>query len=118
VRGVLLVLSHLATSALVIVVITGGYNVMQDTTHASMPLLAMPWGRLLAAEISCVVLATVLVAGTAWWILPNCTRTRNATIRAPAVQRRFNRALLLEAVVMLAVLTLAAVLGHTAPTTG
>ena len=113
------VLSHLATSALVVVVITGGYNVMQETTHASMPLLAKLWGRLLAAKLSCVALATVLGGWNRMVVLPKLhMHAERHSPDYPVVQRRFNRALVAEAVVMLAVLTLAAVLGHTAPSTG
>jgi copper resistance protein D len=110
-------LSHLATSALVIVLVTGFYNVVQDTAHAGAPLLSMPWGRLLAAKLTCVVVAIVLGGWNRQVVLPGLRR--RAEQNDPgyfAAQRRFDTALAVEALVMLAVLSLAAVLGHTAPT--
>jgi copper resistance protein D len=112
-------LSHLATSALVVVIVTGFYNVVQDTAHASAPLFSMPWGQLLAAKLACVVVATVLGGWNRLVVLPGLrTRAEQNEPGYFAVQRRFDGALAVEAVAMLLVLTLAAVLGHTAPTVG
>jgi len=110
-------LSHLATSALVVVLVTGVYNVVQDTAHASAPLLAMTWGRLLTAKLTCVVLAILLGGWNRMVVLPDLhARAERNDMGYPAVQRRFDTALSGEAIIMLMVLTLAAVLGHTAPT--
>jgi len=113
-------LSHLATAALVVVLVTGFYNVLQDTAHASASLLHIGWGRVLAAKLSCVVLAIVLGGWNRMMVLP-ALRMHADDQNDPAYtaqQRRFDRALAAEAVTMLAVLSLAALLGHTSPTAG
>ncbi|WP_156992304.1 CopD family protein [Paraburkholderia oxyphila] len=112
-------LSHLATSALVVVLGTGFYNVLQDTAHAGAPLLDMNWGRLLAAKLTCVMAAILLGGWNRLVVLPDLrARAHRDDPDYHVVQHRFNRALVMEAAVMFAVLTLAAVLGHTAPTAG
>jgi copper resistance protein D len=112
-------LSHLATAALVIVLVTGFYNVLQDTAHASAPLLHMGWGRVLVAKLVCVALAIVLGGWNRMVVLPALRLRAGQNDPACTVQqRRFERALAAEAVVMLAVLALAALLGHTSPTAG
>jgi copper resistance protein D len=112
-------LSHLATAALVVVLVTGFYNVLQDTAHASAPLLQLGWGRVLVAKLACVVLAIVLGGWNRMMVLPALrTRAEQNDPAFAAQQRRFDRALAAEAAVMLAVLSLAALLGHTSPTAG
>jgi len=112
-------LSHLATAALVVVLVTGFYNVLQDTAHASAALLQMGWGRVLVAKLACVVLAIVLGGWNRMVVLPALrTRAEQNDPAYTAQQRRFDRALAAEAVIMLAVLSLAALLGHTSPTAG
>jgi len=112
-------LSHLATAALVVVLVTGFYNVLQDKAHASAPLLHMGWGKVLVAKLACVVLAIVLGGWNRMVVLPALRMRAEQNDPAYTVQqRRFDRALAAEAVVMLAVLSLAALLGHTSPTTG
>ncbi|RKE37877.1 putative copper resistance protein D [Paraburkholderia sp. BL23I1N1] len=112
-------LSHLATAALVFVLVTGFYNAVQDTAQASAPLLRTHWGRLLAAKLACVVLVTLLGGWNRMAILPDLLvlAERNDP-DSPAAQRRFDGVLSVEALVMLAVLALAAVLGHMSPTGG
>lgn len=67
-------LSHLATAALVVVLLTGFYNVLQDTAHANASLLHMGWGRVLVAKLTCVCWLSHWAAGTAWWCCPDCAR--------------------------------------------
>lgn len=112
-------LSHLATAALVFVLVTGFYNAVQDTAQASAPLLSTEWGRLLAVKLACVALATMLGGWNRVAILPHLLvlAARNDP-DCPAEQRRFDGVLSVEALIMLAVLALAAVLGHTSPTGG
>jgi copper resistance protein D len=112
-------LSRLATAALVIVLVTGFYNVVQDTAQAGAPIFAITWGRVLAAKLTCVALAIVLGGWNRLVILPSLrTRAEQHDPGYLATQHRFDQLLTVEAVAMLAVLTLAAVLGHTAPTIG
>jgi copper resistance protein D len=113
-------LSHLATTALLVVLITGVYNVMQDTAHASQPLFGMAWGRVLAAKLTCVVLAIALGGWNRMVVLPAlCARAEQHDAAGYlALQRSFDRWLTIEAFIMLAVLTIAGVLGHTSPTGG
>ncbi|WP_233864366.1 copper resistance D family protein [Paraburkholderia adhaesiva] len=112
-------LSHLATLALVVVLLTGFYNAMQDTAHASAPLFGTAWGRLLAAKLACVALATALGGWNRMVVLPDLhARAERRDPAYPAAQRRFDSLLAVEALAMLAILVLAAVLGHTSPTGG
>ena len=112
-------LSHLATAALVVVLVTGFYNVLQDTAHAGAPLLHIGWGRVLVAKLLCVVLAIVLGGWNRMIVLPTLRMRAEQDDPAYKVQqRRFDRALAAEALVMLTVLSLAALLGHTSPTAG
>ena len=112
-------LSHLATAALVVVLVTGFYNVLQDTARANASLLEMSWGRVLIAKLACVVLAIVLGGWNRMVVLPALRmRAEQNDPAYAAQQRRFDRTLAVEAVVMLAVLSFAALLGHTSPTMG
>ncbi|WP_407671903.1 CopD family protein [Paraburkholderia hospita] len=112
-------LSQLATVALAVVLVTGFYNAMQDTAHASAPLFGTAWGRLLATKLACVALATSLGGWNRLVVLPDLhARAERLDPAYPAVQRRFDSLLLTEALAMLAILALAPVLGHMAPTGG
>jgi putative copper resistance protein D len=112
-------LSYLATAMLVVVLITGFYNVMQDTAQASAPLSGMAWGRILAAKLACVIAAVALGGWNRLKVLPDLRATAQQDGPAVlAVQARFNTWLAVEALAMLAVLAIAAVLGHTSPTGG
>ncbi|MFC5431380.1 CopD family protein [Paraburkholderia denitrificans] len=112
-------LSYLATAALVLVLVTGFYNAVQDTAQTSAPLFSTDWGRLLATKLVCVVLATLLGGWNRLSVLPRLLllAARNDP-DYPAAQRLFDSVLVVEALIMLAVLGLAAVLGHTSPTGG
>ncbi|MCA8276545.1 CopD family protein [Burkholderia sp. AU30280] len=112
-------LSHLATGAFAVVLVTGLYNVLQDTAHTGAALFGIAWGRVLAAKLTCVAFAALLGGWNRLVVLPDLRlRAERHDTGYPAAQRRFDRALAVEAVVMVAVLALAALLGHTAPTAG
>lgn len=112
-------LSYLATAALVVVLVTGFYNVMQDTTQANVGLFSMPWGRILAAKLVCVAAAVGLGGWNRLVVLPELrSRAQQSGPAFSAVQERFDALLSVEALAMLAILAIAAVLGHTAPTGG
>jgi copper resistance protein D len=112
-------LSHLATMALVVVLVTGLYNVMQDTAQASAPLFAMDWGRILAAKLASVAAAVAIGGWNRLAVLPDLrAKAWQDGPGFPATQARFDGWLSLEALVMLGVLAIAAVLGHTSPTGG
>ncbi|MDR5806413.1 MULTISPECIES: CopD family protein [unclassified Caballeronia] len=112
-------LSYLATAALVVVLITGFYNVLQDTGEADVRFFATPWGRILAAKLVCVAAAVGLGGWNRLVVLPklHAQALRDDSSFA-ATQKRFDVLLSVEALAMLVILTIAAVLGHTAPTRG
>jgi putative copper resistance protein D len=109
-------LSHLATIALGVVILTGIYNVTQDTAHLAAPLLSVFYGRLLTLKLALVAVAVLLGGINRMGCLP---RLQAGTIDGSAtlhrMQRAFDRLLAIEAIAMLAVLIVAAVLGHTSP---
>ncbi|WP_207002370.1 CopD family protein [Trinickia mobilis] len=112
-------LSHLATSALLVVLITGFYNVMQDTEQASVPFFGMAWGWILLAKLACVAAAVALGGWNRVVVLPDLhARARQDGSAFMAAQGRFDTWLAIEVLVMLAVLAIAAVLGHTSATGG
>ncbi|QCP51983.1 CopD family protein [Trinickia violacea] len=112
-------LSHLATSALLVVLITGFYNVMQDTEQASVPFFGMAWGWIILAKLACVAAAVALGGWNRVLVLPDLhAQARQDGSAFMAAQGRFDAWLSIEALVMLAVLAIAAVLGHTSPTGG
>ncbi|MGA7779979.1 MAG: CopD family protein [Paraburkholderia sp.] len=112
-------LSHLATMALVVVILTGIYNATQDTAHLAAPLLSVLYGRILALKLVFVTLAVLLGGYNRMVYLP---RLQVSAIEGGAAysdaQRCFNRLLTIEAVAMVAVLAVAGVLGHTSPSGG
>lgn len=109
-------LSHLATIALGVVVISGIYNATQDTAHLNAPLLNVLYGRVLTLKLGFVTLAVLLGGYNRMIHLPHL---QAAAVEGGAAyhdaQRGFNRLLAAEAVVMLLVLITAGVLGHTSP---
>ncbi|WP_051481747.1 CopD family protein [Paraburkholderia nodosa] len=112
-------LSHLAAAALLVVLITGLYNVMQDTAQAGAPFFGMAWGRILSAKLVCVAAAVALGGWNRRMVLPDlCAQARQDGSGFMAAQGRFYAWLTVEALVMLAILVFAAVLGHTSPTGG
>ncbi|MGF6660073.1 putative copper resistance protein D [Paraburkholderia atlantica] len=112
-------LSHLATAALVVVLVSGLYNVMQVTGQASVPFLNMGWGRILTAKLVCVAAAVALGGWNRLVVLPDLRgRARQDGPAFMAAQGRFIAWLSVEALAMLAVLAFAAMLGHTSPMGG
>lgn len=112
-------LSYLATAALVVVLVTGLYNVMQDTGQPDVRLFTMPWGRILAAKLVCVTAAVGLGGWNRLVVLPELRAQAHQDGSAfMATQERFHALLFVEALAMLAILAITAVLGHTSPTGG
>jgi putative copper resistance protein D len=112
-------LSHLATIALAVVIVTGIYNATQDTAHLTAPLLGVLYGRVLTLKLVFVTLAVLLGGYNRMFYLPRLQHT--AAGSGPAyrdAQRSFDRLLAVEAVAMVAVLMVAGVLGHTSPSGG
>jgi copper resistance protein D len=112
-------LSHLATIALAVVIATGIYNATEDTAHLSAPLLSVLYGRMLTLKLVFVTLAVLLGGCNRMVYLPRLQHAAadNDTAYREA-QRRFDRLLAIEAIVMVAVLAVAGVLGHTSPSGG
>jgi putative copper resistance protein D len=112
-------LSHLATVALGVVIVTGIYNATLDTAHLTVPLLSVLYGRVLTLKLLFVTLAVLLGGYNRMTYLPKLQATAADGGRAfRDVQRRFDRLLVIEAMAMLAVLAVAAVLGRTSPSGG
>jgi putative copper resistance protein D len=82
-------------------------------------LLSVPYGQLLTAKLTLVIVAVVLGAYNRMIYLPRFSRVAggedSAVLRA---LRSFERLLVLEALAMLGVLIVAAILGHTSPSGG
>jgi putative copper resistance protein D len=94
-------LSHLATVALAVVIVTGIYNATQDTAHLTVPLLGVLYGRVLALKLVLVTLAVLLGGYNRMIYLPRLQHT--AADGGPAyrdAQRSFDRLLAVEAVAM------------------
>ena len=109
-------LSQLATIALGVVIVTGIYNATQNTAHLSAPLLSVLYGRMLTLKLVFVVLAVLLGGYNRMTHLPHLQSVLADGGKAfGEAQRRFNRLLVIEALIMLVVLAAAAVLGHTSP---
>jgi copper resistance protein D len=112
-------LSHLATIALAVVITTGIYNATEDTAHLSAPLLSVLYGRMLTFKLVFVTLAVLLGGCNRMVYLPRLQHSvagNDAAYRE--AQSHFDRLLAVEAVVMVAVLAVAGVLGHTSPSGG
>ncbi len=114
-------LSHLATLAMAVVIMTGLYNFGQSAAQTNAPLLATAYGRLLALKLALVVSAIALGGWNRFIVLPRLEAALKpgeaAHARAAAAGlRRFDRLLAIEACVMALILITAAVLGHTPPT--
>lgn len=114
-------LSHLATVALAVVLISGIYNATRDTAAATVPLLSTPYGKILVVKLVVVAFAVMLGGWNRMSYLPQMRVRLDATDSDPArarAVRHFDRLLAIEAVAMVAILILAGVLGHTSPTSG
>lgn len=112
-------LSHLATMALAVVIATGIYNAAQDMAHLKTPLLSALYGQVLILKLVFVTLAVLLGGCNRMIYLPRLQRaSTNPNAAYRDAQRKFDRLLAVEAIVMVAVLIAAGVLGHTSPTGG
>jgi copper resistance protein D len=112
-------LSHLATGALAVVIVTGIYNATQDTAHLTTPLLDMLYGRVLTLKLIVVTVAVLLGAYNRMIYLPRLQHSVAGGGQAHRnAQCSFDRLLAVEAVAMLAILIVAGVLGHTSPSGG
>jgi putative copper resistance protein D len=112
-------LSHLATGALAVVIVTGIYNATQDTAHLTAPLLSVLYGRVLTLKLLFVTSAVLLGGYNRMIYLPRLQHTAADGGQAYSdAQRSFDRLLAVEAIAMLAVLAIAGVLGHTSPSGG
>ena len=108
--------SHLAAISLVVVLLTGISNVLWDTRGVRGQLMMLPWGQILSIKLVCVVLAILLGGWNRMVVLPDLhTQSRMQGTTFDAILSRFGRLLSVEAVVMLVILTIAAILGHTSP---
>ncbi|SAL80001.1 CopD family protein [Caballeronia telluris] len=109
-------LLHLATVALAVVIVTGLYNATQNMAHLGAPLLSVLYRQMLALKLAFVTLAVMLGGYNRMIYLP---RLESAMTGDGAVllhaQRGFDRLLAVEALAMVAVLMVAAVLAHTSP---
>lgn len=111
-------LSHLATIALGVVIVSGIYNATQDTAHLSAPLLSVLYGRVLTVKLVFVTLAVLLGGYNRMIHLPHLQAAAQDDDAYRDAQRGFDRLLAVEAIAMLAVLIAAGVLGHTSPSGG
>jgi putative copper resistance protein D len=112
-------LSHLATIALAVVIVTGIYNATQDTAHHPAPSLGVLYGRVLTLKLAFVTLAVLLGGYNRMIYLPRLQHSAaGGGLAYREAQRSFDRLLAVEAVAMVAVLIVAGVLGHTSPSGG
>ncbi len=112
-------LSHLATMALAVVIVTGIYNATQDTAHLRAPLLSVLYGRVLTLKLVFVTLAVLLGGYNRMVYLPRLqAMAAEGGAAYRDAQRRFDRLLTIEAIAMVTVLAAAGVLGHTSPSGG
>ncbi len=121
-------LSFSATIALACVIATGIYNAAHIVTRTSAPLMHTAYGRLLVIKIALVAFAAMLGALNRVVRLPQLRDARALTIASPMERRgdrvycdtarAFDRTIALEALTLLLVLVIAAVLAHTSPFEG
>lgn len=113
-RGVLIRvagrLSHLAGWALAVVIATGLFNAQRGLGGALAPLSESGWGHVLTLKGALVMLAVLLGALNRTSALPRLRKTAS-TVDA----HTFRNVLHLEALVMVGVFIVAAVLAHMAP---
>ncbi|WP_429448762.1 CopD family protein [Paraburkholderia sp. 40] len=92
------------------------YNAMRNTAHLGAPLFSVLYGQMLTLKLVFVTLAVLLGGHNRMIYLPRLESAVTGDIAAfRRAQRGFNRLLAVEALAMVAVLMLAAVLGHTSP---
>ena len=103
--------SHAATVALLVVIVSGILNTWRMLGSAAL-MLSEPYVRLLAWKLLLVLSAISMGAANRWLMMP---RMRNASTAHQAASVCFGRILLVEWVVLVVVLILAARLGTTMP---
>ncbi|WP_322007871.1 CopD family protein [Paraburkholderia tropica] len=113
-RGVLIrtagQLSNVALFAVGLVLATGVFNTLRGTGGSLDALTGSEWGRVLLAKLALVALALALGAVNRVLVMPELRRAAST-----GAARRFVNVLHLEALVMMAILVIAAVLGHSVP---
>ncbi|WP_028217856.1 copper resistance D family protein [Paraburkholderia oxyphila] len=113
-RGVLIrtagQVSNVALFAVGLVLATGVFNAVRGTGGSFEALATSAWGHVLIAKLALVVLAMLLGGFNRMVAMPELRRAAST-----GAARRFVNVLHLEALVMMAVLIVAAVLGHSAP---
>ncbi len=113
-RGVLIRIagrvSYVAALALVVVVATGLFNAQRGLGGSLAPLSGSGWGHVLTLKGALVLLAVLLGALNRTLALPRLRRTASTTDA-----HTFNNVLHLEALVMIGIFIVAAVLAHMAP---
>lgn len=113
-RGVLIRIagriSHAAGMALAVVLATGLYNAVRGLGGSLAPLSESGWGHVLTLKGALVLLAVLLGALNRTSALPRLRRTASTEDA-----HTFNNVLHLEALVMIGVFIVAAVLAHMAP---
>jgi putative copper resistance protein D len=111
-------LSHFATASFALVVLTGIYSAAEDTAPASAPLVSTVYGHVLGIKLA-LVTAALMAAG--WNRMVNLSQVRSEPLeseQAPTEAiRRFGHLLAVEAALLIAVLVIASILGHTSPST-
>jgi putative copper resistance protein D len=103
-------ISYAAGMALAVVLATGLYNAVRGLGGSLAPLSESGWGHVLTLKGALVLLAVLLGALNRSSALPRLRRTASTTDA-----HTFNNVLHLEALVMIGVFIVAAVLAHMAP---
>lgn len=103
-------ISYVAGMALAVVLATGIYNALLGLGGSLAPLSESNWGHVLTLKGALVLLAVLLGALNRTSALPRLRRTASTTDA-----HTFNNVLHLEALVMIAIFIVAAVLAHMAP---
>lgn len=113
-RGVLIrtsgQVSNVALFAVGLVLATGVFNALRGTGGEFDALTMSAWGHVLIAKLALVVLALLLGGFNRMVAMPELRRAAST-----GAARRFVNVLHLEALVLMAVLIVAAVLGHSVP---
>lgn len=107
-------LSGSATFALAGIFVTGLYLAWR-TVGSVANLFGTPYGKLLLAKLALVGVAAALGAFNRFLVMPQLAAPPTAGLAAGAAARRFRRVLCIEALVLLAVLAAAAILGSSVP---
>lgn len=114
-------LSHSAATVFLVVIATGSFNAWQETRGSLDELTQSPWGHILGFKLALMALVLVGAAVNRMVFLPRLIRSEAALGADLAEQDRFDAAYLafsrliaLEALLMLALLSISAFLGHSA----